>query len=303
MTVDDLGVRTHRFGLVSKRRYDFSLLEPNSSAKICEVDRFESDYFSAATLLVYVHEGTRISGSSSICVAAKGGGMTGTIVIDSSVTIPMVLKVTLAEIGDFLSLTVTGVRQNDEAAFGLLSIELLVSLAPQSTRALGAHLMRLAESVSLGNVLERYAAKKDYSPEALREHEFELRRFLVVCAACPESIPMGGPIDELWHEFIIHTWLYTGFCLKLSGRYIHHAPASGTEAPRSSWFTFCDWYLKLFGEAPPSHIWPIGETWINSSQWWFDQIPRLADCDASEKGPVERLRSDLVRWMCSWTID
>ncbi len=31
--------------------------------------------------------------------------------------------------------------------------------------------------------------------------------------------------DELWHEFILHTRQYEGFCSKAFGRFLHHTPA------------------------------------------------------------------------------
>jgi len=34
-------------------------------------------------------------------------------------------------------------------------------------------------------------------------------------------------VDELWHEFILHTREYENFCRKAFGQFMHHSPATG----------------------------------------------------------------------------
>ena len=33
-------------------------------------------------------------------------------------------------------------------------------------------------------------------------------------------------VDEAWHEFILHTWLYETFCKERYGHFVHHRPTS-----------------------------------------------------------------------------
>lgn len=41
-------------------------------------------------------------------------------------------------------------------------------------------------------------------------------------------------VDELWHEFILNTRVYTGFCQRAFGQYLHHTPAVAVTSDRSS---------------------------------------------------------------------
>lgn len=49
--------------------------------------------------------------------------------------------------------------------------------------------------------------------------------FLVACARNPE-IPLAPSkaVDHGWHAFILHTREYAGFCDRVAGHFIHHAP-------------------------------------------------------------------------------
>lgn len=45
----------------------------------------------------------------------------------------------------------------------------------------------------------------------------------------PEVSSIDEPlimIDEMWHNFILHTVSYTKFCMRYFGRYVHHNPNS-----------------------------------------------------------------------------
>lgn len=52
--------------------------------------------------------------------------------------------------------------------------------------------------------------------------------------------------DDLWHEFILFTRLYKGFCHKAFGRYLHHTPSEAMQSAtvaqegiRRAWFHAC----------------------------------------------------------------
>ena len=55
-------------------------------------------------------------------------------------------------------------------------------------------------------------------------HEREIKRFLALSAINPGKYGMRGPLDELWHTFIIFTSAYANFCRLLGGGFIHHLP-------------------------------------------------------------------------------
>jgi hypothetical protein len=67
-------------------------------------------------------------------------------------------------------------------------------------------------------------------------------------------------IDEAWHNFVLFTWEYMGFCKRFFGRYIHHSPSN---APKTETVTvrqpisfeeFGKRYEQCFG-SPPPELW------------------------------------------------
>jgi hypothetical protein len=120
----------------------------------------------------------------------------------------------------------------------------------------------------MGAVIQRYAEEHDLPIDIAAEHAFELKRYLALCAAHPnEGFGMRGPIDEVWHTFILFTQDYAEFCNQVAGRFLHHEPAkkapSGSEnnhqegpSIRDGYLKFLEEYERTFGDVPPRHLWP-----------------------------------------------
>ena len=97
----------------------------------------------------------------------------------------------------------------------------------------------------------------------LKEHEREIKRFLALSSLYPGRYGMRGPLDELWHTFIIFTSWYARFCKRLGGGFIHHfpkVPSERVEEPTakpssSTWYSRRD-YQRFFAEPAPAHLWP-----------------------------------------------
>jgi hypothetical protein len=108
----------------------------------------------------------------------------------------------------------------------------------------------------LDDVVRRFALEHDAPVEVARELEQELKRFLVMCALSPDkSYGMAGPVDGLWHDFIVDTRRYSQFCDEVAGYYIHHIPGASEESS-SGYVSMLHDYEALFQETPPVHIWP-----------------------------------------------
>ncbi len=71
-------------------------------------------------------------------------------------------------------------------------------------------------------VIERFAMRNDISIEtSIRLHQ------IVVEFLDKEGTNSPNPlIDEVWHEFILHTKIYKNFCIERYGKYINHNPTS-----------------------------------------------------------------------------
>ena len=146
-------------------------------------------------------------------------------------------------------------------------------------RRIEAAVIQKAMAFPMDDVLLRYAKETGCSMEVAKQHEREIKRFLAICALTPpgEHIGMKGPLDKLWHTFIIFTKPYSDFCRQVAGRYIHHYPVVSREAkPTGGYINFQKAYLHLFGEVAPSEFWPPVR-WGGESDPEASSAP--ADCE------------------------
>ena len=124
-----------------------------------------------------------------------------------------------------------------------------------------ARLQRIAMGFPMGPVLERYCQEHDVSIDDARVHERELKRYFVLTARYPDRpYGMKGPVDALWHTFLLFTEAYQAFSDALVGRkrFLHHHPcttAKGASFPVTYDGFWYD-YREAFGEAPPDAVWP-----------------------------------------------
>jgi hypothetical protein len=125
--------------------------------------------------------------------------------------------------------------------------------------------IKTAMKYDMKAVMARYQEKTRLPMDVLGEHEREIKRFLALSAANPGKYGMRGPLDELWHTFILFTSAYARFCQQLGGGFIHHLPGDPGKAGRaakkaksrkSGYAVFLADYEKVFKEAPPAHLWP-----------------------------------------------
>ena len=118
-----------------------------------------------------------------------------------------------------------------------------------------------ATSFPMDHVVARYRQDFDVSEEEAHAHERELKRFFILIALHPDRpYGMRGPVDDLWHTFLIFTESYQQFSKRLVGRkrFLHHHPCStakGSVYPLTYDGFWYD-YEETFGEPPPADVWP-----------------------------------------------
>lgn len=120
----------------------------------------------------------------------------------------------------------------------------------------------LAMGFPMQDVLTRYARDHQTSLDDAKRLERELKRYLTLCALDLEKgYGMAGPVDGLWHTFLLFTRLYTSFCEQTAGQYLHHAPGdieneNELERFEKDYANLWSDYQATFGEPPPNTIWP-----------------------------------------------
>jgi hypothetical protein len=86
----------------------------------------------------------------------------------------------------------------------------------------------------------------------------EYRHYLALLVLSPgRSHTLAGPVDQVWHEHILHTREYDHFCYSVFGRFVHHSPSSLDDSPKTGG-AYLDTVeeLRLFFTDFAAHAWP-----------------------------------------------
>lgn len=108
-------------------------------------------------------------------------------------------------------------------------------------------------------VVDAYAVSQGLSLAQAKEQETELKRYLALRVVFQEErLGMAGPVDELWHYFILATWEYRAFC-DYVGHFVHHRPRSLDEVETAgdrAYERTLRYYAQIYGEPAPAEMWP-----------------------------------------------
>jgi hypothetical protein len=119
----------------------------------------------------------------------------------------------------------------------------------------------------MDTVMARYRDEYNVPVQLAAEHELALKRYLALTIINPSGFyGMRGPVDDLWHTFILFTKEYARFCEETAGCFIHHDPVSMSDEGEMAkspdevnpYLVMLRDYEAVFGEPPPPHIWPRG---------------------------------------------
>lgn len=115
-----------------------------------------------------------------------------------------------------------------------------------------------------------------YLIEKLREmdtQEFQLQlaeflKFIFLSSKYEHGfVPIGGEIDQMWHEFIVHTSEYERLCFALPGKkFIHHYPKHLADYAQDK--NKLDIVTRLLAWVP-SYVHHFGEFTEQSSKYWM----------------------------------
>jgi hypothetical protein len=130
---------------------------------------------------------------------------------------------------------------------------------------------RVSASASMGRLIEGYepsplllarfmVRSPNNNLERANRAFVALKQFLLVSAQQKSlhSCSPSQPIDEMWHEFLMFTEEYQGFCLDWLGTMVHHHPISPASDPAITEDTYRltrKAAQKMFGTLDPE-FWP-----------------------------------------------
>jgi uncharacterized membrane protein YgcG len=101
----------------------------------------------------------------------------------------------------------------------------------------------------------------DLSPKELELVERGLREWFICCAWRWGTV-LGMPsraVDEAWHELIVDTREYAGFCTAAFGEYLHHTPDEAMTTPMGDALgeTARAWDRSEAGQEEESVLWDL----------------------------------------------
>lgn len=132
-----------------------------------------------------------------------------------------------------------------------------------ANRELARLRLKDAQRYGLSDVKEKFRKRTGLSHSETEVRFEEMLRFLVACSLRKDkTYGMKGPIDDVWHEFILFTAKYSDFCQKVLGTFVHHRPNTKDKHEQEAatgYQLYLTAYSELYGEVPNEAYWPCSD--------------------------------------------
>jgi len=139
------------------------------------------------------------------------------------------------------------------------ALESRLSVEPkQGVRLSEAHkqLLTKLDAYEAPYLQEKLLNERKFDGSASYNEAFvEFKKYVGLVAISGENLGMlSKPVDEVWHQFILFTKKYMGFCDEFVGEYLHHSPnTSHTPLDPKSSDNLIRNYKTVYGK--PSPLW------------------------------------------------
>ena len=105
-------------------------------------------------------------------------------------------------------------------------------------------------------------------PEVVYSLREVLRFLFLVSSNRSNTLTPSHRVDLAWHEFILFTKVYSSFCQRWFGRFVHHSPGGSRAENREQYEQTLRYYESQFGTADPA--------------WWPQEtVPACGPCEAA----------------------
>jgi len=134
---------------------------------------------------------------------------------------------------------------------------------------------------------QRLARENGWDAEYTLRVIEEYKKFIFLCCVSPDGVTPSDAVDQAWHLHLTYTESYwSKLCRDTLGQQIHHNPTKGgtSEAVRyDSYYTStAKLYSVMFGQEPPTDIWPDNEQRfsdinfkrVNIERYWLVRRPK-----------------------------
>lgn len=131
--------------------------------------------------------------------------------------------------------------------------------------------------------LDEHDAAEPFSRRLARENRWseayaqrvlqEYKRFALLAMSAAHSVTPSDAVDQAWHLHLTYTEAYSqAFCKEVLGRPLHHRPSRGGpdefQKYQRDYEQTLSSYRLIFGEDPPTDIWPpLRQRFLNSQRW------------------------------------
>ena len=259
------GVRVELFGL---RSFNFAGLTAGTSTEFVVFEALDVSDYTEGTLLVRVHSGTNLGGSSTLFVNMNVyapspddpsndpsfSKFISRVSLDSSTPVPGLVSASLgANFGEVVRVSVTGTRDSGGAfAQAVVSAEVSLKMSTPAFRQYVAKIMRVLDRLPIEAGLALAAEQEGYDRRIVKAHAREFRRFLALCAAA-RCVPKEG-LHPLWARLFAQRF----------GDFVGALGAGEGELGLLK-----ESYVEAFGEFPPRAMWDVADGFRLGSEDWL----------------------------------